>query len=181
MMTWTPLEPPLRQSPQAAADERTMLRSWLDFQRATLLGKLAGLSAAQLAIRAVPPSTMSLIGLLRHSTDGEIALFRAGALSEDVIYLYGDDTPLGGDFDGVSADITADSVTTDVRLWLEACADSQRIEAAIDGLDALGAEQWPGHGPASLRWVMVHMIEEYARHNGHADLIREVIDGSTGY
>lgn len=163
-------------APQVAG-EREMLRGWLDFHRMTLFAKLRGLDDAQLRRRAVPPSAMSLLGLLRHSTDGEIALFRAVALGEEVTYLYGDDTPLGGDFDGVdAADIAAD-----IQRWLDACADSRRIEAAIESLDAPVHELWPGQGPATLRWVMVHMVEEYARHNGHADLLREVVDGATGY
>ena len=176
-MDWTQFDHLTRASAPQVATERDMLRGWLDFQRMTLFGKLRGLDGAQLTRRAVPPSVMSLLGLLRHSTDGEIALFRAVVLGEEVTYLYGDDTPLGGDFDGVdAADIDAD-----IQLWIDACADSRRIEAAIDTLDAPVHEPWPGQGPATLRWVMVHMIEEYARHNGHADLLREVIDGATGY
>ena len=154
-----------------------MLRAWLDFQRMTLFRKLHGLDTDQLVRRPIAPSTMSLLGLLRHSTDGELALFRAVVLAEDVTYLYGPDTPLGGDFDDVA---TAD-VDRDIQLWLDACADSRRIEASVDNLDATGHELWPGQGPVTLRWVLVHMIEEYARHNGHADLLREVIDGTTGY
>ena len=176
-MDWNPYDHLVRVGASQTDGERDMLRGWLDFQRMTLFDKLRGLDAEQLRRRAVPPSAMSLLGLLRHSTDGEIALFRAVALGEDVTYLYGDDTPLGGDFDGVD---TAD-IDADIQLWIDACADSRRIEAGIDTLDAPVHELWPGQGPATLRWVMVHMIEEYARHNGHADLLREVIDGATGY
>jgi hypothetical protein len=158
-------------------DERAMLRGWLEFQRLTLLDKLRGLDAEQLRRRAIAPSDMSLLGLIRHSTDGEIALFRVVALGEEVEYLYGDDTPLGGDFAGVDdADIGRD-----LDLWVEACDHSRRIEADLPSLDASGHELWPDQGDLNLRWVMVHMIEEYARHNGHADLLREVIDGEVGY
>ena len=174
---WDRFDHVARVEPPQVGCEREMLRGWLDFQRMTLFGKLRGLDAAQLTRRAVPPSAMSLLGLLRHSTDGEIALFRAVALGEAATYLYGDDTPLGGDFDGVD---TAD-IAADIQRWINACADSRRIETGIDTLDAPVHELWPGQGPATLRWVMVHMVEEYARHNGHADLLREVIDGATGY
>jgi hypothetical protein len=165
-MDWTQFDHLTRASAPQVATERDMLRGWLDFHRMTLFGKLRGLDDTQLTRRAVPPSAMSLLGLLR-----------AVALGEDVTYLYGDGTPLGGDFDGVD---TAD-IGADIQLWIDACADSRRIEASIDTLDAPVHELWPGQGPATLRWVMVHMIEEYARHNGHADLLREVIDGATGY
>jgi uncharacterized damage-inducible protein DinB len=163
---------PDRADPPFVADERTMLESWLDFHRATLLWKCAGLSAAQLRQRSVEPSSMSLLGLVRHMTEVERNWFRrviAAAAAEPLYYSR--DNP-DGDFDDVDT-ADADADLSAYRAEVDAC---RQLAAAYD-LDATGLRRGR---PVSLRWVYLHMIEEYARHNGHADLLRERIDGLTG-
>lgn len=163
---------PSRQLP----DERSMLTAWLEYHRGTLAWKCSGLTDAQLRVRPVAPSSLSLLGLLRHMTEVERAWFQRVLLGTDVPRLYSGATNPDGDFDDVD---TAD-VAADVARFAAECAASR---AAVDGaqsLDVIGAGLWRGE-PVSLRWILVHMVEEYARHNGHADLIRELIDGAVGY
>ncbi|MFZ4812496.1 MAG: DinB family protein [Ilumatobacteraceae bacterium] len=164
-----------RHLPARTADERTMLREWLDFQRATFAHKLEGLTAAQLARRSAEPSPMSLLGLLQHHAEGERWMFGCLFLGEPDEPFFG---PVDfGDLTGSDDAAVAASWAT----WHEACERSRSIETTAD-LDDLTAIAGPWEDePVSLRWVMVHMIEEYARHNGHADLLRERIDGATGW
>jgi hypothetical protein len=152
-----------------------MLREWLDFQRATFARKLQGLTAAQLALRSAEPSEMSLLGMLQHHAEGERWMFGCLFLGKpDVPYFGAIDF---GDFSGADEGVVAASWAT----WHGACERSRAVEAAA-GLDDLSAIPGPWEDePVSLRWLLVHMIEEYARHNGHADLLRERIDGSTGW
>lgn len=155
-------------------DERTSLMGFLRGQRLTLELKCSGLDAADLARRAVPPSSMSLLGIVRHLTDIERAWFRrtmAGQAAPRIYRGKSDD----GDFDGASGDVA--TVEKAWRLWRLECAFSDNLITAAPDLDVLGAHS---EGPVSLRWVVMHMIEEYARHNGHADLLRERIDGRIG-
>ncbi|HET6627974.1 MAG TPA: DinB family protein [Nocardioidaceae bacterium] len=164
-----------RKDPPFVAAERDMLDSWLDYHRDTLLSKCAGLDAAQLRTRSVPPSSLSLQGLVRHMTEVERSWFRRVLLDEEAAPLYYTDANEDGDFDDVdSADAVADFER--FRAEVETC---RGITAKHPDLDALGKRQRHGHD-VSLRWIYVHMIEEYARHNGHADLLRERIDGATG-
>jgi hypothetical protein len=161
--------------PEPGAGEREMLRGWLDFHRATLVRKLHGLTPEQLALRPAPPSDMSLLGLLRHHAEGERWMFGCLFLGEpDVPYFGREDF---GDFTGADQSMVDASWDT----WQVACERSRAIEAAAQ-LDDLSAEAGPWHDePVSMRWLLMHMIEEYARHNGHADLLRERIDGNTGW
>ncbi len=151
-----------------------MLEAWLDFHRQTLLSKCAGLTAGQLRQRAVPPSSLSLLGLVRHMTDVERGWFRRRVAGEDVGFLYSSEADPDGEFDRVDA---ADA-EQDLAAYL------QEIELA--GQAAAGREldetffHTRRRAQMSVRWVYLHMIEEYARHNGHADLLRERIDGATG-
>jgi uncharacterized damage-inducible protein DinB len=154
------------------ADERTLLTGFLDFQRDTLAWKCSGLSDEQLKLRSVEPSSMSLLGLLRHITEVEHGWFNRTIAGEDVQPLY----YLDEDRDGAFDDLDTHSPTDVYETWQAACARSREITAAYE-LDFEGSRR--GH-PFSLRWVLIHMIEEYARHNGHADLLRERIDGATG-
>jgi len=164
-----------RTDPPYVADERRMLDAWLDFHRATLLGKCAGLDGEQLKRRSVEPSSLSLLGLVRHMTEVERHWFLRHLAGGDPEPLYYSDADPDGDFDHVDdADPAADLAR--YRAEVARCRDAA---AAVDDLDALAARPRRGQ-PLSLRWIYVHMIEEYARHNGHADLIRERIDGAVG-
>jgi hypothetical protein len=151
-----------------------MLDAWLDFHRATLLWKCEGLTDAQLKLRSAEPSTLSLIGLVRHMTEVERNWFRRRIGGESASPLYYSDQNEDGDFDDVdNADPAA--MFAAYREEVEKC----RAVAAGVALDALAATSGR-RGPTSVRWIYVHMIEEYARHNGHADLLRERIDGAKG-
>ncbi|MGH8869674.1 MAG: DinB family protein [Actinomycetes bacterium] len=164
---------PDRTSPPFAADERTMLESWLEFHRATLARKCAGLDDDQLRERAVPPSTLSLLGLVRHMGEVERSWFRRTLAGEDAPPLtYDDDNP-DGDFDDVDAADVAEAFAA----WETECEHARGILAATPSLDVAGHRKGP---TISLRWILVHMVEEYARHNGHADLLRQRLDGAVG-
>jgi len=167
-----------RARPGLQAGEREMLTGWLDHHRAILLWKCEGLTDDQLRQRSVPPSTLSLLGLVRHMTDNERGWFRRVLLGEDVPFLY--DTPdvPDSDFNGVGdADVAADFAAFEAE-----CATSRQVVAGFPDLDVLSKERTERTGEQfSLRWILTHMIEEYARHNGHADLLRETVDGATGY
>jgi len=158
-----------RHDPARVADERTMYQGWLDFHRGTLLWKGAGLTDNQLKTGSVSPSSMTLLGLLRHMAEVERWWFRTKAAGLTLPDLYSPET---GDFDNVADAI----VEQDVATFRAECraADGAVSEMPLD--DTFNGR----NGPISLRWVYVHMIEEYARHNGHADLLRERIDGATG-
>jgi uncharacterized damage-inducible protein DinB len=163
-----------RTDPPFVAPEPEMLAAWLDFHRATLAIKCEGLSAEQLRARAVRPSTLTLLGLVRHMTEVERNWFRRVLTGEDCPPLYYSDADPDGDFDRVDDADPAEMLAA----WRAEC-DRARSLAGKESLDAIAAlprrEQ-----PVSLRWILVHMIEEYARHNGHADLLRQRIDGSVG-
>jgi hypothetical protein len=160
------IDPPYR------ADERAMLDNWLEFHRATLAWKCDGLTDEQLRERAVPPSSMSLIGLVRHMAEVERNWFRRVLSDEDAPGLYFSDDDPDGDFDNVAAVTRIDAFAA----WQAECDNARTVAARMDLTD-VGTRRGE---EVSLRWVLVHMIEEYARHNGHADLIRERIDGATG-
>ena len=149
-----------------------MLEGWLDYHRQTLAWKCVGLSDAQLRERSVPPSSMSLIGLVRHMAEVERNWFRRTLSEEDAPPIYYGPDNEDGDFD----DVDGASVEEAFAEWRSPCANARAVAARMQ-LDDTGA----GRGQTvSLRWVLVHMIEEYARHNGHADFLRERIDGATG-
>src|SRR5579862_4478011 len=152
-------------------DERTMLVAWLEYHRATLAVKCDGLTDEQLRARSVSPSTLSLLGLFRHMAGVEYNWFRFWLAGEEPEPPYeGDD-----DFDG--ADTAGVSETFDY--WRSECEHSREVLARFDSLDEVGAGQKVGAG-ISVRWTLTHRSEEYARHNGHADLLREAVDGAKG-
>ena len=164
-----------RSDPSHSGDEREILSQFLDYHRTTLEMKCAGLSPDQLRARAVPPSTLSLLGLVRHMAEVEQSWFRIRLAGNDVPPLYYSDADPDGDFDNVDgADVDRDFAT------FRAECENSRMVASTESLDQL--ERRPRHkdDPFSLRWILVHMIEEYSRHNGHADLLRQSIDGSVG-
>ena len=165
-----------RVQPPGTDGERAALAAWLTFQRDTLAWKCAGLSPEQVGLRSVPPSTMSLRGLVRHMTEVErhwAARMLAGRPGR---FLYWDTDD--GDFEFADHDDPATAWPADLARWREECAASDAVTGAMQ-LDDVGAETDHGY-PFTLRWVLLHMIEEYARHNGHADLLRERTDGTTG-
>ena len=138
--------------------------------------KCAGLDAEQLARRSVPPSTMSLLGLIRHMADVERNWFRRVMAGEDAPPLYWSDGEADADWNGAGADpaVVAEAWET----WRDEVAFAERY---VDGTDDLGTRGTMRDGKTiALREVLVHMIEEYARHCGHADLLRERIDGRVG-
>ena len=156
-------------------DERTTLTEFLRGQRLTLQLKCEGLDAEQLARRAVEPSTMSLLGLLRHLAEVERGWFRRRFAGHDAPRRYQSDADPDGDFDGAVADPAA--VDEAWAAWREEVAFAEQFTRDTD-FDFVGTDS--RGGPVSLRELLVHMIEEYARHNGHADLLRERIDGRIG-
>ena len=164
-----------RTDPARILGERPALEAWLDFHRAALLLKCAGLTAGQLKERAVPPSRLSLLGLVRHMTEVERWWFRMHAASTDMPFPY-DPDQTGQDFealDGADAAANIEAYEQEIAHARAAVAGKQLDDVV------------PSHGDhpertRDIRWIYLHMIEEYARHNGHADLIRERIDGVTG-
>ena len=177
----TDLDEQGRPEPPQTADETTTLLAFLDYQRATLAWKCSGVDSAGLRTR-IAASSMTLGGLLKHM-----------ALVEDVWFsrwLHGRDRR--PPFDAVDwnaePDWEWDSAAEDtpeqlVALWKDAVVQSRVLTAdalADGGLDRQTVRAWPDGRSPSLRWIVVHMIEEYARHNAHADLLREAVDGETG-
>jgi len=167
--------PVKRADPPAAGDERAVLTGFLDYQRQTLLHKCAGLTPEQLLARACPPSELCLLGLVRHLTEVEFGWLAARFAGAEEVELYGP-----GDADLAVTEADEESVARAFARYAEQIRNSNAMVAAAE-LDALTAQSHPGTGERfSLRWILAHLIEEYARHNGHADLIRQAIDGSIG-
>ncbi|MEV5954459.1 DinB family protein [Streptomyces sp. NPDC051987] len=166
-----------RSTPAVDAGERAMLEGWLEFHRQTLAAKCEGLTEAQLRTASVEPSPLSLTGLVRHMADVERSWYRRVLLGEEAPPLYFSDEDPDGDFHVTEADTWQEAYTA----W-QAEIEAARQAAAGFGLDDLSKGRHRRTGKLiSLRWIHTHMIEEYARHNGHADLIRERIDGATGF
>jgi uncharacterized damage-inducible protein DinB len=164
-----------REGGTSLGDERATLIEFLRCQRLTLQVKCEGLDAEQLARRAVEPSTMSLLGLVRHMAEVERGWFRRRFAAQDVPKRYQSEADPDGDFNGAVAD--PDVVAEAWAAWRDEVAFADRFTNDTD----LGFVGQDGAGtPISLRELLVHMIEEYARHNGHADLLRERIDGRIG-
>jgi len=163
-----------RARPARSAGEREMLTGWLEYHRGILLWKCEDLTAEQLRQRAVPPSALSLLGLVRHMTDVERGWFRQVFLGEDLPDLYAEQD---ADFNDVDEADPAEAFAAFDR----ECAVSRQVVAEAPSLDVLSVRVAERTGESwSLRWIVTHMIEEYARHNGHADLLRERVDGKTG-
>jgi hypothetical protein len=162
-----------RPEPPFTGDERTLLPLWLDYQRSTLLWKCQLLDGEDLARRGVPPSPLSLLGVVRHMTLVEWCWFEER--------FAGNSTPRPLPVDPQSDDDWNDlhpaQAMADIELFEQQCEISRGIVAAASSFDDTAANF---SEPLSLRWILVHMIEEYARHNGHADFLREQIDGAVG-
>ena len=165
-----------RADPPARADERTTLAAFLRWQRDTLELKCSGLGAADLARRSVDPSTLSLLGLVRHMAEVERSWFRRVMARQDAPPHFYSDADPDGDFDGATPDPKQIAQAWDT--WRAEVGFAERFVADAPDLEVTGNHRH--RGPVSLRCVLVHMIEEYARHLGHADLLRQRIDGRVG-
>ena len=158
-------------------DERAVLDHWLDLYRDTELPKIAGLDADQLAPRAVPPSTISLIGIVRHLTEVEAYWLRKVLLDEPG---FEDRYTRPGQPDAVFDGASTATAAADVAAYEQELAITRANAEAWSDLDA--PVRGLRHGKqVNLRWILTHLIEEYARHLGHMDLLREAVDGRTGY
>jgi uncharacterized damage-inducible protein DinB len=162
-----------RQDPPLSGAERPLLDGWLDFHRDTLLRKCDGLSAEQLRTRSCEPSTLTLHGLLRHLAEVE-GWFNNDLLDGEVAPIfYSEDRP-NDDFDALDDA----SIEDDAATFRRSVERSRAFSARTPDLDTVCGSR--NGADITLRWIYLHMIEEYARHNGHADLLRERIDGTTG-
>jgi Protein of unknown function (DUF664) len=171
-MTWT-VPPVTRTREPNAADERATLDGLLDWHRSTFWWKCEGLTGEQLARRPVPPSSLSLLGLARHLTDTERAWFRRRVGGQALPSVYATAGRPDAAFEDAEA-ATAEAGMAALRAEQELC---RRAVAGVPLDTTFEHERW---GTLSVRWVCNHMIAEYARHLGHADLLRESIDGVTG-
>ncbi|WP_328318130.1 DinB family protein [Streptomyces sp. NBC_00388] len=164
-----------RPMPPLNADERVNMESWLDFYRATLAAKCEGLTEEQLRTASVPPSPLTLLGLVQHMAEVERNWFRRVLAEEDAPAVHARQAGPQGRDGGF--DLTDDgSFGTALKTWQDEISRA-RANCAARSLD--DTAPFMG-GAVSLRWIYAHMLGEYARHDGHADLIRERIDGSTG-
>jgi uncharacterized damage-inducible protein DinB len=160
--------------PPLIAPEREMLRAFLDYHRATLARKCDGLSDEDLRRTSMPPSTLSLLGLVRHLAEVERTWFRRVINGADIPLVWSRE----GDYQ-VAYDASTATRSEAFAAWRTEVEHARRIERAAESLDVTGHDPKSGKD-VSLRLVMLHLIHEYARHNGHADLLREGIDGSVG-
>jgi Protein of unknown function (DUF664) len=174
-MAWTAPNPPELADGPLVGDDRPILEAYLAWQRHTLLSLCAGLTGEQLTERALPPSTLSLLGLVRHLGKVERIWFRQRAAGEAVGPLYG--TP-----DDLSVKDADFNELDPARAELDFATYEQECRLADAAVAAMGLDDtFTAKGETfSLRVAYVHLIAEYARHNGHADLLRERIDGTTG-
>ncbi|MET9517969.1 DinB family protein [Streptomyces sp. NPDC002994] len=162
-----------RTAPSRTAGERASLTGFLRYQRETLAMKCSGLTTSQLRDKVIPPSGLSLLGLVRHVAEVERMWFQVVWNGEEIAGYW------PGKVNGTFAEFATDSADPDeaFKVWHAACARSRAIVEAAESLDA--TVEWRDEA-YTLRYILTHMIEEYARHNGHADLLRERIDGATG-
>ncbi|GAA1935067.1 DinB family protein [Kitasatospora viridis] len=169
-----PIDTTERQDPPYTGGEAELLASFLDYHRKTLTLKCAGLTAEQLRERSVQPSELTLLGLLRHLAEVEQYWYQVVLLGEERPPLYFTEADPDRDIHGVA---DADPVEA-LAVWQRQVALAQQ---AVQGLplETVGRGKRRGED-VTLRWIQIHMIEEYARHNGHADLLREAVDGVTG-
>ena len=163
-----------RISPPLLGGERDMLRAFLDFHRATLAMKCDGLSDDELRERSMPPSTLTLLGLVRHMAEVERTWFRKVINGEDIPLVWSaeGDYQVAYEPDGCTGEEA-------FAAWQREVEHARRIEREAESLDVVVHNARWGED-VSVRLIMLHLIHEYARHNGHADLLREGVDGTTG-
>ena len=159
-----------RTMPAGLSDERGLLDGWLEYYRATLLAKCEGLSGEKLVTRSCEPSPMSLLGLVRHMTEME-RVYGHRLADWGIGWLYCTDENEEGDFKAA----TAAGASADLETFRDHCARTREVMAAHELGDTFGKTN-----SYTLRWFYLYLIKEYARHLGHADLLRERIDGATG-
>src|SRR5215218_5341222 len=155
------------------APERQACEELLDYHRATLLWKCGGLTGEQLAQRGCPPSSLSLLGLVRHMAEVERSWFRVRVAGEDVERIY-------GEWDVAIDDLEPARAADELAAFAAEVDAARAILATKDYDDTFTYQHRRGEDTIDVRALVLHMIEEYARHNGHADLLREAVDGSTG-
>jgi uncharacterized damage-inducible protein DinB len=171
---WQPTSDIPRREPDRLAGDWDSLQQWLDYHRATLLLKCHGLTDEQLRRRPLPMTSLSLLGLLRHLTEVERSWFGRTLAGEDDPPLYYSDADPDGDFDRLDS-----HPVVEVRArYAAAVARSREVLAGFDHADERARST--SRSPVTVRWVMLHLVEEYARHNGHADLLRQAVDGAVG-
>ena len=163
-----------RVGPPSFGSERDTLRGFLDYHRATLAMKCDGLTDEELRQRSMPPSTLSLLGLVRHMAEVERAWFRRVFEDNDAPMVWSEEIDFQAAYDA-SASTRAEAFAA----WEAEAETSRRIERDAESLDLAGHQPRSGED-VSLRMVMVHVLLEYGRHNGHADLLREGVDGTVG-
>jgi len=168
------VQEPDRREPPNSGTERELLETFLDYYRGTLLVKCAGLTDEQLRRRAAEPSTLSLMGLVRHMTNVEQNWFQRIFLNRDVDFVYHGVRDRDAEFN----DVTSASGDEVEAAYLRVCEESRSIGRSHDLETFAATADEEDH--VTLRWIYLHLIEEYARHCGHADLLRERIDGVTG-
>jgi hypothetical protein len=152
-------------------DERAVLLGWLAFHRDALAAKCAGLTDARLVTAPAAPSDLSLLGLVRHLTEMERWYLVRALSGRDLGLIYCTEADPDGDILGLTPDLAAPSL----KRWDAERAEAESLLRSVESLDAIA----PGSG-RSVRWHVLKVLQEYARHNGHADLVRERIDGTRG-
>ena len=160
-----------RVNPPEIADERSMLINWLAYHRETVRVKCEGLTDEQMKQQSVPPSNLSPLGMVRHLAEVEAFWWRE-VVEAKPVPVYCDDENRDADFDFPEDASVAEAWST----WDAQVAHADEVfarHALDDVVQERGADN-------SIRWIMVHLIEEYARHNGHLDLLRELADGTVG-
>ncbi|WP_371779625.1 DinB family protein [Streptosporangium subroseum] len=163
-----------RVGPPNFGSEREMLRAFLDYQRATLAVKCEGLTDEELRRQSMPPSTLSLLGLVRHMAEVERTWFRRVFEDNDAPMVWSDKIDFQAAYDARNS-TRAEAFTA----WEAEVENSRRVEREAESLDLSGRQpRWDED--VSLRMVMVHVLLEYGRHNGHADFLREGVDGTVG-
>jgi len=167
--------PPLPQSKAFGEDERSVLLGYLNFHRVVLARKVGGITEDQARVASCPPSDMTLLGLIRHMADVERFWFRQRLVGEDIEPIYETQDEPDRDWHFSDADTIAQALT----VWHQEMAVADANLADV-GMGDYEASPVGGQPVSTVRRVVTHLIEEYARHCGHADLIRQAIDGTTG-
>ena len=162
-----------RPDPPMIAGEREMLLGFLDFHRGTIALKCEGLEDAQLRQQSMPPSTLSLLGLVRHMAEVERTWFRRVIDGQDIPLIWSDSFDFQAAYDASSS-----TRSEAFGAWDRELSESRRIMTGVDLDKVVHVERWGDD--VSVRMIVLHMIHEYARHSGHADLLREGVDGVTG-